>query len=107
MQTLSKNYSDRLYIKKNLQIIDYDKLIYKQIKEDHKIGEHIFLLDEYQLSPVKDYEFIASENMFVEVLSGKGYVMVNGVKHDVKGHSLIAYLQGQKIRVSVSSRKTV
>ena len=33
--------------------------------------------------------------------------MVNGVKHDVKGHSLIAYLQGQKIRVSVSSRKTV
>ena len=94
-------------MKKNLQIIDYDKLIYKQIKEDHKIGEHVFLLDEYQLSPVKDYEFIAPENMFIEVLSGKGYIMVNGVKHDVKGHSLIAYLQGQKIRVSVSSRKTV
>ena len=44
-------------MKKNLQIIEYDKLIYKQIKEDHKIGEHVFLLDEYQLSPVKDYEF--------------------------------------------------
>ena len=51
MLTLSKNFSNRLYMKKNLQIIDYDKLIYKQIKEDHKIGEHVFLLDEYQLSP--------------------------------------------------------
>lgn len=94
-------------MKKHLQIIDYEKLIYKQIKEDHKIGEHILLLDEYQLTPVRDYEFIAPENMFIEVLSGKGYVMVNGVKHYVNGHSLITYLQGQKIRISVTSRKTV
>ena len=107
MLTLSKNFSNRLYMKKNLQIIDYDKLIYKQIKEDHKIGEHVFLLDEYQLSPVKDYEFIAPENMFIEVLSGKGYIVVDGVRHDVKGHSLIAYLQGEKIRVCVTSKKTV
>ena len=45
--------------------------------------------------------------MFIEVLSGKGYIAVDGVRYDVNGHSLIAYLQGQKILVSVSSRKTV
>ena len=94
-------------MKKPLQLIEYDDLIYKQIKEDHKIGDHIYLLDEYQLSPVRDYEFIAPENMFIEVISGKGYIVVNGVRHDVNGHSLIAYLQGQKILVSVTSRKTL
>lgn len=94
-------------MKKPLQLIEYDDLIYKQIKEDHKIGDHIYLLDEYQLSPVRDYEFIAPENMFIEVISGKGYIVVNGVRHDVNGHSLIAYLQGQKILVSVTSRKTI
>ena len=94
-------------MKKPLQLIEYDDLIYKQIKEDHKIDDHIYLLDEYQLSPVRDYEFIAPENMFIEVISGKGYIVVNGVRHDVNGHSLIAYLQGQKILVSVTSRKTI
>jgi len=94
-------------MKKPLQLVEYDKFIRKQIKEDHRIGDQIFLMDEYQLSPVRDYEFIAPENLFIEVLSGKGYVIVNGVRHDVNGRSLIAYLKGQQIRVRVFKRKTI
>jgi len=94
-------------MKRQLQLVEYDRFVHKQIKEDHKIGEDIFLMDEYQLSPIRNYEFIAPENIFIEVISGKGYVTVDGVRHNVNGRSLIVYLKGQLIRVNVLKRKTV
>jgi len=94
-------------MKHQLKIVEYENFVHKQIQEDHRIGEEIFLMDEYQLSPVRDYEFIAPDNIFIEVLSGKGYITVNGVRHDVAGHSLIVYLKGQHIKVRVLKKKTV
>jgi len=94
-------------MKKQLQIVEYEKLAANQVQEDHRIGGQIFLMDEYQLSPVRDYGFVASENMFIEVLSGRGYIVVDGIRHDVNGHSLIAYLKGQQITVRVSGKKTI
>jgi len=94
-------------MKQQMKIVEFNDLILKQMPEDHRIGNQIFLTDEYQLSPVSDYEFVAQENLFIEVLSGKGYVIVNGVRHDVADHSLIVYLKGQHIKVRISKRKTI
>lgn len=94
-------------MKQQLKIVEFDNFVQKQINEDHKIGEQIFLMDEYQLSPVRDYEFIVPENVFIEVISGKGYVIVDGTRHNVNGRSLIAYLKGQHVKVRVLKRKTV
>lgn len=94
-------------MKKQLKIIDYDNLVHTLTKDDHRIGDQIFLMDEYQLNPVRDYEFTAPENVFIEVLSGKGYIIVDGVRHNVSGRSLIAYLKGQRIIVKVSGKKTI
>jgi len=93
--------------KRQLKFVEFENLILQQIPEDHRIGDRIFLMDEYQLSPVRDYEFIVPENIFIEVISGKGYVVVNGVRHDVNGRCLIAYLKGQHVKVRVLKRKTV
>jgi len=89
------------------QVFDFEQFINNEIKEDHRISDQIVLMDEYQLHPVNHCEFIASENIFIEVLSGRGYVEVNGYRHNVSGHSLITYLKGQKIKVQVGGKKAI
>jgi len=94
-------------MKKNLKLLDYDSLIHNEIREDSKIGDQIFLMGDYQLLPIRNYRFVAPENIFIEVYSGKGYVSINGEKHIVDGHCLLAYLKGQEVEVCITSRKTI
>lgn len=94
-------------MKTQFQVFDFEQFINNEIKEDHRISDQIVLMDEYQLNPVNHCEFIASENIFIEVLSGRGYVEVNGSRHHVSGHSLITYLKGQKIKVQVGGKKAI
>jgi len=58
-------------MKSPLRIIEYENFVSKNIFEDHKIGEQIYLMDEYQLSPVRDYEFVVPENVFIESFQAK------------------------------------
>lgn len=89
-------------MKKKFNLIEFEKFVNKEITEDHRIGDQIFLMDEYRLNPIRDLEFCALENIFIEVLSGKGYIVVDGIRYDVKGHCLIVYLKGQHIKISIS-----
>jgi len=94
-------------MKRNFRRVDFDQIIKKEVKEDHRIGDQVFLMDEYQLNPILNCEFVASENLFIEVLSGKGYVEVNGERYKVSGHSLIGYLKGQSIKIHVLGKGAV
>jgi len=94
-------------MERNLKVIDYEQFVLNSIEEDHRIDDHIFLMDEYQMYPINDYSFVAPKNIFIEVLKGRGYVIVNGTKHIVKGHCLIAYLKGQDVTVKISGKKTL
>lgn len=94
-------------MKKKFNIIEFEKFVNKEIREDHRIGDQIFLMDEYRLNPISDLEFRALENIFIEVLSGKGFIVVDGIRHDVKGHCLLVYLKGQNIKISISGSGAV
>ena len=91
-----------------LQASEFEKFINKEVTTGHSIGNQVYLMDEFILKrPIKDLDFIAEENLFIEVLSGKGYIVVNGAQHAVNGHCLISYLKGQRIQTKVTSQKSV
>jgi len=94
-------------MKRVLKKVDYADLVSKKIVEDHRIGDDILLLDEFMVNPVNDHEFISTGNSFFEVLKGEGYVEINGHRFPVSGHSLIIYLQNQKIKASIKGPVTV
>lgn len=95
-------------MKEEIQSIEFEKFINKDVKPGHSIGDQVFLMDENKVrSPIKDLEFVANENLFIEVIAGKGYIIVNGTKHTVDGHCLISYLKGQRIQTKVTSKRTI
>lgn len=92
---------------KKIKKIDYREMFAQTLKEDHRIGDDVLLLDEFSLDPFQEYEFTSAGNTFFEVLEGNGSITVNGVYYPVKGHCLIAYYQGQIVKVDINGRNTV
>lgn len=93
--------------KGRIKKIDYREMFAQTAAEDHRIGDDILLLDEFALDPVHEYEFVSAGNTFLEVKEGKGSISVNGVTHQVNGHSLIVYFQGQIVRANIESKDTI
>jgi len=83
------------------RLISFEEIARNDVKKDHSICNKIYLIDDYYLSPIEEYEFTVPENMFTEVLKGKGYIIVNENKHIVEGHCLISYIKGQVVKVKV------
>ncbi len=89
--------------------IEYADLVTGRLKESHILGDdnEIILLDEFSVEPVSNHEFTSIGNYFIEVIDGEGTIEVNGTVYPVQGHSLIVYLQGQKIRTNITSAFSV
>lgn len=95
------------FMKRNIEHINIEGFINSNIPADHKIADKIMLMDEYKLNPNRLYEFTVPENLIVELLSGSGYIIVNGTKHKVTAPCLISYLKGQHIVTRIAKHNTI
>lgn len=94
-------------MKKPLKVLSIEEVARNEIKEDYQIGNKIYLFDEHILSSTDEYEFVPIENTFIEVLKGKGYVIINGNRHVIDGHCLISYIKGQTVKTKVCSKNAI
>jgi len=94
-------------MRKKYQTVNYIDLAANKVAENHRIGDDIFLLDEFCVVPIEEYEFVSIGNTFIEVIEGEGIFEVDGKQFQVKGHSLIFYLQNKKIKTSITGSMTV
>jgi len=92
---------------KKFRKINYEQLVRNEIKEDHRICDQLFLMDKYYVNPTEEYPFIPNDNIFIEVFAGKGYLIIDGKRHEVDGHCLIALLKGQSVITRIESKNTL
>jgi len=88
----------------NLKTLDYGAMVNNSVSEDYHIGEDIILLKTYIIEPVDKFEYVASDNMIIEIMEGEGYFTVDGTVHEVSAPCMLFIMKGQHIKTNITKK---